>query len=235
MEHQSWMAVYEVICEAFGFDPAADRNAAARLRAMLTGSPIDRLDFSADHVAVVVGADLDATTFRTLRDVDRVVATGDALGPLETAGRVPSLVVTDLDSDPARVCARTRCTGLVAVHAHGDNHTAIDSWIPRMDRHHVIGTTQTEPDPPLVNLGGFTDGDRAAYIAHGLDARQLSLVGWNLGDRSVSAMKRKKLDWAARLLTHLEQVRGETYSALDGHRDPLTSHVPALADRSTGR
>lgn len=230
MQLDTWLTVYGAICEEFGYDPDADDLTADRLAALLSTGPIDRLDFTDDHVAIVVGAALDADARREATRADRIVATGDALEPLERAAIVPSLVVTDLDSDPPRVCARTRTGGLVAVHAHGDNAALVDRWVPRMNRRQVIGTTQGIPTDPLLNAGGFTDGDRAAFLAHAQGARRLSLVGWDLSDRSVSTTKRAKLAWASRLLSWLEAHRGEHYAALDGHRSSLEAAVPSLAE-----
>ena len=45
----------------------------------------------------------------------------------------------------------------------------------------VIGTTQVEPFGKLYNFGGFTDGDRAAFMAHELGAGKIYLAGMNLG------------------------------------------------------
>jgi len=45
----------------------------------------------------------------------------------------------------------------------------------------VLGTTQVEPFGKLFNFGGFTDGDRAAFMAHELGASRIYLVGMDLG------------------------------------------------------
>lgn len=221
MDVAAWEPVYRAIAADLGYDRDADVRARRLADRHLRPFAVDRLDLSDARVAVVVGADLDAEGIRRARRADDVVATGDALTRLEAAGRPPRLVVTDLDSDPPRSCARTRCGRVVAVHAHGDNRRALRRWLPRMRPSAVLGTTQVHPGPATINAGGFTDGDRAAYLADHLGATELDLVGWDLGDRSVSPEKRRKLDWAARLLTHLEATRGERYGALDGHRAPL--------------
>lgn len=218
MEFDEWAPIYAAICDEFGYDPDEDARVADGLATRVRPSVVDRLSFAGDAVAVVVGAALDRAALERARAADRIVATGDALARLAVADLVVSLAVTDLDSDPPRTCARTRRGGLVAVHAHGDNAPALERWVPRMDRAHVIGTTQAAPTPPLVNVGGFTDGDRAAYLADALGAGSISLVGWALDDPAVGPTKRRKLDWAARLLAALEASRGERYGALDGHR-----------------
>ncbi len=224
MRFEEWEPIYTAICEDFGYDRSADEQVADVLRDSLTPGVTDRLALDDAAVAVAVGADLDWEAISVARAADQVVATADALEPLETAGVSVSLVVTDLDSNPPLVCSHTRSGGLVALHAHGDNHPVIQEWVPRMCQSNLIGTTQAKPEAPLVNMGGFTDGDRAAYLADGLGAASISLVGWDLGDETVSATKRAKLDWAAKLLTALERRRGERYAALDGHRSPLPTY-----------
>lgn len=221
MRFEEWEPIYTAICEEFGYDRSADEQAADVMREFVSPGVTDRLALEDAAVAVVVGADLDWEAIREVKDADQVVATADALRRLHTASVNVSLVVTDLDSNPPLVCSRTRSGGLVALHAHGDNQPVIQEWVPRMRQSNLIGTSQAKPEAPLVNMGGFTDGDRAAYLADGLDAASISLVGWDLADETVSATKRAKLEWAAKLLTALERRRGERYAALDGHRSPL--------------
>ena len=66
------------------------------------------------------------------------------------------------------------------LHAHGDNLDKIRKVAPQIDMR-VIGTTQVEPFGKLFNFGGFTDGDRAAFMAHELGASRIYLVGMDLG------------------------------------------------------
>lgn len=218
MDFDEWDPIYRAICDAFGYDRTADERVASWFATKLHPSVSSRLVLADSAVAVVVGAALDPADFVHVKAADHVIVTGDALADLLKADIAVSLVVTDLDSDPARVCSWTRQGGLAAIHAHGDNGDLLSQWLPRMRRSNVIGTTQAEPQPPLLNFGGFTDGDRAAYLAHGLGAASISLVGWDLGDTTVEPTKRRKLAWAASLLTALERRRNERFSALDGHR-----------------
>lgn len=223
MDFDDWRPIYDAICTDFGFDADADQAAAAELDDAIIPGVFNRLSFDGQSVAVAVGANLDDGELRRARHADRVVCTGDALHRLNQAAIPVSLVVTDLDSAPPLVAAHTRSGGLVAVHAHGDNTTAIADWVPRMDRSNVIGTTQHQPDGSLVNHGGFTDGDRAAFLANALHARSITLCGWAFGDESVDDVKRRKLRWAAGLLTRLEDERGERYEPLDGYRWSIES------------
>jgi uncharacterized Rossmann fold enzyme len=70
----------------------------------------------------------------------------------------------------------------MVVHAHGDNITQVRRILPKLSER-VIGTTQVEPFGKLYNFGGFTDGDRAAFIAHELGASKIWLAGMDLGTK----------------------------------------------------
>ena len=45
-----------------------------------------------------------------------------------------------------------------------------------------MGTTQAQPIGNLYNFGGFTDGDRALFLAVALGASQITLAGMDFGD-----------------------------------------------------
>jgi uncharacterized Rossmann fold enzyme len=68
----------------------------------------------------------------------------------------------------------------------------------------VLGTTQTQPEPLLLDVGGFTDGDRAVFLAKEYGARAISAIGFDFSDTSVTPRKMQKLQWAKRLLEHAD-------------------------------
>ncbi len=60
----------------------------------------------------------------------------------------------------------------------------------------------------LYNFGGFTDGDRAVFLAHHFGSRSIQLLGFdfeNVGEKPNcdEKTKLKKLGWAKRLITSL--------------------------------
>jgi uncharacterized Rossmann fold enzyme len=125
----------------------------------------------------------------------------------------PSIIVTDMDGDMNHIEIAARKGSILVVHAHGDNKEKIDTWIPRLLEFHPIPTTQVEPMSPIANFGGFTDGDRAAFMAVACGCTTLALAGFDLGDvvghvskpdliEDVIATPRKKLklEIAAELL-----------------------------------
>ena len=51
----------------------------------------------------------------------------------------------------------------MVVHSHGDNIDKLHSHVPQLDK--IIGSTQAVPLDNVFNFGGFSDGDRCAYLA----------------------------------------------------------------------
>jgi len=226
MNYQTWSHAYEQILADFGYDPAADERARDRL-ATLTG-PFDesRLDAMRGATVAVAGAGPSLTSDRDRRlaaEADVVVAASVAAKRLRETGVAVDLMVTDLDKSPATARTLTREGVPVAVHAHGDNVPAVEEWMPRFDDEHVLPTTQAEPRGPVVNYGGFTDGDRGAFLADAFGADTLVFPGWDFDDEGVSETKRRKLVWAERLLYWLERRRDDHFAVLDGRRDDIAS------------
>jgi hypothetical protein len=67
------------------------------------------------------------------------------------------------------------------VHAHGDNVNLIRNLVPKMKN--CIGTTQVKPLHNVYNFGGFTDGDRAVFLASEFKAKNIVLVGMDFGGK----------------------------------------------------
>ena len=98
----------------------------------------------------------------------------------------------------------------MVVHGHGDNIPMLEQVVPQLVN--PIGTTQVQPRPNVYNFGGFTDGDRAVFLATEMDARLIVVAGMDFGlkigkyskdkPRSIS-VKRKKLAMGKALLEWL--------------------------------
>jgi uncharacterized Rossmann fold enzyme len=230
MDYDEWNPVYEAILSAFGYPQSGDERARDRLVALLVDSETydpQSLTLDGRTVAVAGGAPSLTDEVALAADADRVVAASTAADRLLAAGVSVDLVVTDLDKHPDTVVELTRAGTPVAVHAHGDNVALVESTVPRCDPSAVLPTTQAAPTDGVWNFGGFTDGDRAAFLADHLGAAALVFPGWDFEDDSVTDEKREKLVWAERLLYWLERRRGERFGVLDGRRDSIdTTALP---------
>lgn len=226
-----WEPVYDAIRADFGFDRSADERARDVLDALLESScPEERLAPLRDAAVAIVAPgpslrnQLSAAGcggFDDLHTADRVLAVSSAARTLRERGIPIDCHVTDLDGAP-RTARRLTAEGVpVVIHAHGDNVPALRRHVPRCRPDRVYPTAQVPPSGSVRSPGGFTDGDRAAVLADRCGASELRFVGWDLADDSVGPIKRRKLQWAARIVAWLERRRGERYGLLDGMRPSL--------------
>jgi len=224
MDFDTWEPAYEGILDDFGYPRGGDERARDRFVELLgddgTYDPT-RLGLDGATVAVAgAGPSLETEADRAV-DADVVLAASTAADRLRTEGVAVDCMVTDLDKNAATGRDLTAEGTPVVVHAHGDNIPALEAHVPDYDSEFVVPTTQAAPAPPVRNYGGFTDGDRAAFLADHFGAATLLFPGWDFDDPSVTAEKARKLRWAERLLFWLEQRRGERFDVLDGRRDAV--------------
>ncbi len=223
MQYEEWKPIYEAILKDFGYDREGDANARDRLAELVAeGEPLSLGEIELDGtVAICGGAPTLAAELEIARDADRVVAASNAVVVCLDHGIEVDCMVTDLDKTPETARTLTEREIPVAVHAHGDNLFLLERHVPTFEIESVLPSTQTKPTPPMVNFGGFTDGDRAAFLADSCGADRLVFAGWAFDDPTITPEKAKKLRWAERLLRWLERRRGERFAILDGRRDGI--------------
>lgn len=224
MEMSEWEPIYGAILRDFGFDRTADERARDLLAELVSPFPFpfEELAGLSDATVAIAGGgpSMEDETDSAAR-AEFVVAASVAADHLLRAGVDVDLMVTDLDKNVDTAIELSHAGVPVAVHAHGDNIAAVREHLPAFDRTYVLGTTQAAPTGSVYNFGGFTDGDRAAFLADAFGAAELRFPGWHLDDTSVDAAKRRKLEWAERLLYWLERRRGDRFGVLDGRRDAI--------------
>lgn len=231
MNFETWEPVYEAILADFGFDRAADERARDRFADIVADhDPYDPewLAVEGRSVAIAGGAAGLFDELDTVADADAVFAAGASVSRLREAGLAVDCAVTDLDSAPELAVTLARDGTPVVAHAHGDNVPAVEEYGPRLVEGALVPTTQAAPVGSVRNFGGFTDGDRAAFLADYLGADDLAFPGWDFEDRSVGSMKARKLGWAERLLYWLERRRGDRLDVLDGRRDGIEADALPL-------
>ena len=217
VEYAEWAPIYARIQREFGFSMDRERASADRLVALLDDAgrrpPLPRLAgrFSGRDV-VVVGLAPGAGAppvwqLPPTKPAPALVAADGAAARCLSGGLVPDVITTDLDGPVAsEISAGARGAALV-VHAHGDNLAAIEEWVPQM-RGEVAGSWAGPPSESLLDVGGFTDGDRGAYLAAHLGARRVLLWGFEFGQVDTSgepdpSRKLAKLRWAEVALSAL--------------------------------
>lgn len=204
MEFSEWEPLYVEILADFGFDRSEDERSARILADLLhgrAGSPADlRGIISERDVAVCGNAPSLASEIDSIMPEHLVIAADGATTVLMANRIIPDVIVTDLDGTIEDIIAASEKGSFVVVHAHGDNIPAVRSVVPRLRGTRVLGTTQSEPFDDIHNFGGFSDGDRCAFLAKAFGAASVTLFGFDYDDPSVNDVKKKKLGWAKRLI-----------------------------------
>jgi uncharacterized Rossmann fold enzyme len=131
-----------------------------------------------------------------------VIAADGAAAVLMDIGCVPEVICTDLDgnseADIEKELLACEQGSIVLIHAHGDNIDKLEKYVHRFKR--FIATTQAKPFDKVFNFGGFSDGDRCAFVAREFGAKEIRLVGFDFEDPDVNPIKKKKLRWAKKLI-----------------------------------
>lgn len=94
------------------------------------------------------------------------------------------VIVSDLDgSIPALTRSHEFNKTILLIHAHGNNIPSLTKVSKLLQKDNVIGTTQISETLKVKNFGGFTDGDRAAYLASNMAAEVVVLFAFDFGDK----------------------------------------------------
>jgi uncharacterized Rossmann fold enzyme len=206
MEFAAWEPYYEEILAYFGFDRAADEEAALLLASLTRQDNLLSLAALVDHNEVTVCGNAPCLKDEIGKIRGVVFAADAAAEVLDNYGIRPDAIFTDLDGATDRFIDLNRKGTILVVHAHGDNMPLLRHWVPRFPGP-IVATTQAAPLPHVHNFGGFTDGDRAVFAADELGATQVTIIGFDLDDKNVEPLKRGKLFWARKLLALLGHER----------------------------
>jgi len=239
-----WLPKYYWIARLMRYNILKDREAAEVLSALL--SPVEppvatlqKLICGKPILVLGAGPSLDNTLSklvelgcmnRLIRYYTIVAADGATQALLE-CGVTPDIVVTDLDGDLGSIITAGIRGAVIIVHGHGDNIVRLRTHVEVLKRVtlRLLGTTQVEPVYPIANFGGFTDGDRAIFIAEYFGAEKVIMIGMDFGDvigrrskpwlrRDVRASRQKlmKLKIAEELISWLVRDRRLTAFSVGG-------------------
>lgn len=218
MRFEAWEPEYLEILREFGFSRARDEQASQVLRSELASAAQPLWGAAAEQAlrrrlegasALLVGGGpgelplpLPPSWLQDRRWT--VVAADGATSACLARGQVPDVIVSDLDGDLPDEIEASRRGALMVVHAHGDNIPALRRWVREVPGP-VLGTCAAAPSGGLLNPGGFTDGDRALFLAEEFQARSATLAGYDFDQpwnepASTAEVKRRKLAWARRLV-----------------------------------
>lgn len=177
---RGWYVRYEAILRRLGYSRSDDDRSAMLLDGILGLQALHELDaVIRGRPVFVVGAGPSVSGAPDIIKTHNctVIAADSATGFLLQNGIYPDIVVTDLDGDMGSLLEASS-RAIMVVHAHGHNADMVykAARFPR-----CVGTTQSRPLGRIANFGGFTDGDRAAFLADHFGASVIILLGMDMG------------------------------------------------------
>jgi uncharacterized Rossmann fold enzyme len=207
MRFEEWEPIYQRIIKDMGYDRAGDEYAAELLSTLLFSTepsriaPVNKLKELVQGNDVLVCGNAPSLAAE-LVEVDPskycIIAADGATAHIMDTGRIPHIIVTDLDGAIDDEIEASCKGAVIVVHAHGDNIETVQTIVPELCN--IIGSTQTAPLENVYNFGGFSDGDRCVFLAMDFDAASVTLIGFDFDDDAVTPSKKRKLDWARRLI-----------------------------------
>ncbi|MFW6196614.1 MAG: 6-hydroxymethylpterin diphosphokinase MptE-like protein [Thermoplasmatota archaeon] len=200
MRYKEWEPIYKEIIDDFGFSESEDKESAELLSKIRGSDGLAPLEEIQGRDVEVIGPFVESVGGH------HIIAAGSSITKLDFLGKKPDLMVTDLDGD-VELQLNYNLSGVpIVIHAHGDNINTIKKWAPKF-KGHVISSCQCKPMKGVYNFGGFTDGDRAVFIADQFNAEKIILNGWDFDKPSSKDVDRnikmKKLKWARRLIDQI--------------------------------
>ena len=225
-----WKKWYSGILKEFKYDEKKDKESAIVLNSILKKSNVNNeiSNLIKNEVVFVIGSGPSlSTAIPKLKKLKKSIkiAADSSVKPLVENGIIPDIVITDLDGDENSL-GEIANKSIFVVHAHGDN---IDKLRFSKKFKKCIGTTQSKPFSKIQNFGGFTDGDRAVFLANHFGAKKIILFGMDFGkrigrhsntkksEREIKLMKLNKgeslLEWLStitksELFTTSKQIKG---------------------------
>ncbi|WP_019176919.1 6-hydroxymethylpterin diphosphokinase MptE-like protein [Methanomassiliicoccus luminyensis] len=212
MDFSEWEPYYREIVSQLHYSVAEDERAARVLAQAAVGKTLCSPACLAQKIGPEVtvcgcGLDLEDALRSSEPRGTLIAADGATSVLLHQAGRVPDIIVTDLDGAVEDQISANAQGAIVIVHAHGDNVPAIERFMPWFTGR-VVLTTQARPLPTVRNFGGLTDGDRAVMLARHFGAKRIHLLGFDMSEPREKkgrdpAVKKEKLKWARKLIWDL--------------------------------
>lgn len=186
MDWKLWKPKYEEIVKRLDLDKEKDKEAAKILNQLTKRMNVAKLRKQIKNKQTIIfGAgpslERDLKKLTNAGWLNKVLISADGATTAVAKYKNPDIIVTDLDGNMDDQLESWKKGSWMVVHAHGDNIERIKKYVPQLSER-IVGTVQVE-SPHLPNFGGFTDGDRAAFLAHELGSSRIFLAGMNLGKK----------------------------------------------------
>mgnify|MGYP001626164338 CR=1 FL=1 len=129
-----------------------------------------------------------------------IAVEGYSVELLRNWGLKPDIIVTDFDFKPNEII---KYNLLILGHAHGDNIDYYPKYASKARS--LLPTVQVWPRGCSLLIPGFTDGDRAVYLAYYMGAKEIRIYGFNPSKviKRNDDIKRTKLQIAETLINRV--------------------------------
>ena len=218
MFYKDWEPIYKKIAEDFDYKIENDKKATIILNELLHKKQLFSLikleEMINNKEVVIFGAGSTLENSITLHKKEIIhwvkISADGATSALLKYNILPEIIVTDLDGDISEQKIANLNGSIIIIHAHGDNISEINRSVPEFKKD-IIGSTQIDPLPYeyVYNFGGFTDGDRAVFLASHYNAKKIQLIGFDFNgkigkysypEKKDKFLKFKKLKWCKKLI-----------------------------------
>lgn len=195
MKYDIWSKWYKEILDDFGFLQVDDESSASCLNEILNKEgflSLEDLFFygvkskteSNKFIIFGAGPSLKSDILKIKKEYDLddyiLISADGATTALIEEHIIPDIVATDLDGKLDDLLLANYRGAFVVIHGHGNNKDLVEKYTPFF--YNILGTTQSKPEGVLYNFGGFTDGDRAVFLALALGAKDITLAGMDFGN-----------------------------------------------------
>jgi len=225
MNYADWQNIYYKILKDFNFSKEKDIESAKildeflQIRNKINILSLKKFIESEEVVVFGSGPSLEKSVCENIDlYIDKILISADgATSALIENCIFPDIILSDLDGKISDQVMSNKKGSLIIIHAHGDNIEKIKDNFYKFEEK-ILGTTQADPSQfkNLYNFGGFTDGDRAIFLANHFNAKKIYLIGFdfdgNIGKYSFAEkkdkkQKLKKLEWAKYLIDMLNEEK----------------------------
>ncbi|WP_455464755.1 6-hydroxymethylpterin diphosphokinase MptE-like protein [Candidatus Hodarchaeum mangrovi] len=200
MDLRNWEKNYSKIVKQLNLDKEADINASNKLENYLMDLSPDKkekitktLKLILQKPIIIAGAgpslETDFDNFFQINKHKYVnfISVDGSTALFHQKNVFPTIIITDLDGDLKSIEWGIKNGSIVLIHAHGDNLTRVSRFFKInsqiIKQNNVWGTTQSKSSHILFNFGGFTDGDRAIFLAFYFQSPLIGLIGFDFGNK----------------------------------------------------
>jgi uncharacterized Rossmann fold enzyme len=213
MHYKDWETYYKKIIYDLKINFEKDKDATSLLNSILknkkliTKKKLENIIKNKEIIIFGAGNSLEKSILKHKKIIENKtkISADGATSALLKHNIIPHIIITDLDGKISDIQYANKKGSIVAIHAHGDNIEKIKNYVKNFNGK-IFGTTQIDPKnyDKLNNFGGFTDGDRAIFLANHFKAKKIFLAGFdfdgNIGEYSFADnkdknKKHKKLKW----------------------------------------